>query len=191
MFLPKCLQYSYLPYMKYTISGVCLAFCILYLASCSEISYKEPQPKGIKSLSQVPAKLQGSYLIMEDGELTDTLVVMPTGYQLGKDELASLSDSLVMKFYKGYYFINMRNDFSWYLRVVKPQKNGDLLYLAMPEVSNEHDGQKFRDLLAQDITIVETEIDGKTFYLIDPTPKKLIQLIKKGHFKEQTFKKIK
>ena len=177
--------------MKYTISGFCLAFCILYLASCSEISYKEPQPKGIKGLSRVPAKLEGSYLIMEDGELTDTLVVMPTGYRIGKDELATLSDSLVMKYYKGYYFINMRNDFSWYLRVVKPQKNGDLLYLAMPEVSNENDGKKFRDLLAQDINIVETEIDRKTFYLIDPTPKKLIQLIKKGHFKEQTFKKIK
>jgi len=181
---------TYLHNMKYIFTGLSL-LSILYLASCAEISYKEPQPKGVKGLSQVPAKLQGRYLIMEDGELTDTLVIMPTGYRLGKDELAILSDSLVMKYYKGYYFINMRNDFSWYLRVVKPQKNGDLLYMAMPEVSDEQEGKKFRDQLSQDITIVETEVDGKTFYLIDPSPKKLIQLIHKGHFKEQVFKKIK
>ncbi|MBL7842434.1 MAG: hypothetical protein KF846_07570 [Cyclobacteriaceae bacterium] len=177
--------------MKYLVSGICLALCILYLASCSEISYKEPQPKGIKSLTQVPGKLQGRYLIAEEGELTDTLVVLATGYRLGKDELAILGDSLVMKYYKGYYFINMRNDFSWYLRVVKQQKNGDLLYLSMPEVSDEHEGKKFRDQLSQDITIVETEVEGKTFYLIDPSPKKLIQLIKKGYFKEQSFQKVK
>lgn len=177
--------------MKILVSGFCLVLCVLYLTSCSEISYKEPQPKGIKSLSQVPQKLQGRYLIAEEGELTDTLVVMPTGYRLGKDELATFSDSLVMKYYKGYYFINMRNDFSWYLRIVKQQKNGDLLYLTMPEVSDEHQGKKFRDQLSQDITIVETEVDGKTFYLIDPSPKKLVQLIQKGYFKEQTFQKAK
>ncbi|MBX2944355.1 MAG: hypothetical protein KF725_00875 [Cyclobacteriaceae bacterium] len=177
--------------MKIFATAVCLGICVIYLASCSEISYKEPQPKGIKSLAQVPAKLQGKYLIMEEGELADTLIVMPGGYKLGKDELAMLSDSLVMKHYKGYYFINLRNEFSWYLRVVKQQKNGDLLYLSMPEVSHEYQGKKFRDQLAQEVTIVETEVDGKTFYLIDPSPKKLIQLIQKGYFNEQTFQKVK
>ena len=135
--------------MKYLFSGSVLFLFVLFLASCSEISYKEPQPKGIKNLTQVPSKLHGRYLILDDGEQSDTLVVSATGYKLGKDDLATLSDSLVMKYYKGYYFINMRSDYSWYLRVVKPLPNGNLSYMAMPEISDEHQGKEFRDLLSK------------------------------------------
>ena len=36
--------------------------------ACTEISYKEPQPKGIKALKEIPSKLNGRYLIFENDE---------------------------------------------------------------------------------------------------------------------------
>jgi hypothetical protein len=163
----------------------------LFLAACTEISYKEPQPKGVKPLSRVPAKLHGQYLIHEDNDVTDTLTVSQTGYLLGDDDHAVLSDSLVLKYYKGYYFLNSRSDFAWYVRIIRLQKNKDLLYLEMEGIpEKEEERQKFLEKLSADIPVVETIVEGKTYYVIEPSPKELMGLIKKGYFKERVFTRI-
>jgi hypothetical protein len=173
--------------MKWLVHFLCIG---LFLASCSEISYKEPQPRGIKALSQIPPKLQGNYLVT-DGEETDTLRVVQQGYTIGNDDEARLSDSLVLKYYKGYYFLSSRDDFAWYLRVTRRQKNGDLLYLELERIpENEEERKNFITKISAVIPVVETKIDDKTYFVIDPSPKQLIELIKKGYFKEQTFTRM-
>ena len=163
----------------------------LFLIACSEISYKEPQPVGLTPLNQSPEKLQGKYLVIDESENTDTLVITKAGYYIGHDEMAFLSDSLVLKYYKGYYFVNFRDNYAWYLRILKLQKNGDLLYLEMDAIPNtEDDKLKFIERLNVVIPVRETTMDNKSIYVIDPSKKKLIGLIKKGYFKEQTFKRI-
>lgn len=163
---------------------------LLFMISCTEICYKEPQPKGVKPLTEIPGKLHGHYLVSDENGATDTLIVFNKGYRIGKDDVASLSDSLVLKYYKGYYFINIRDDVAWYLRIVKQEKNGDIHYMAMPEATSEYKDGIFKDVLSRDIPVAETEVDGKTRYLIDPAPKKLLDLIRKDYFNDQTFKKI-
>ncbi|MDH4057506.1 MAG: hypothetical protein OEU76_02020, partial [Cyclobacteriaceae bacterium] len=92
----------------------------------------------------------------------------------------------------GYYFLNMRTDFAWYLRVIKQQKNGDMVYLEMEGVpANEEDEKKFIEKLSAETPVAQTVSDDKTYYVIDPSPKKLVELIQKGFFKEQTFTRIK
>ena len=63
------------------------AILFLSLFACKEISFKEPQPKGKKSLSQVPRELLGSYLVVEEkgGDSKDTLVVTEKGYYIPSD----------------------------------------------------------------------------------------------------------
>jgi hypothetical protein len=134
--------------------------------------------------------LHGRYIVSDENGSTDTLIVFNKGYRIGKDDVASLSDSLVLKQYKGYYFINIRDDVAWYLRIVKQEKNGNILYMAMPEATSEYKGGIFKDVLSLDVPVAETEVEGKTHYIIDPSPKKLLELIRKGYFGEQTFKKI-
>ncbi|MBX2968846.1 MAG: hypothetical protein KF803_05720 [Cyclobacteriaceae bacterium] len=163
---------------------------LLFLISCSEICYKEPQPKGVRPLTEIPGKLHGRYMVSDENGSVDTLIVFNKGYRIGKDDVASLSDSLVLKYHKGFYFINIRDDVAWYLRVVKQEKNGDIRYMAMPEATSEYKGGIFKDVLARDIPVAETEVDGKTHYIIDPSPKKLLELIRKEYFNDQTFKKI-
>jgi hypothetical protein len=38
--------------------------------------------------------------------------------------------------------------------------------------------------------VVETIVEGKTYYVIEPSPKELMGLIKKGYFKERVFTRI-
>ncbi len=181
-------HYVYLPYMKRLT--VLLLFGLLCTA-CTEISYKESQPKGVKPLYQVPVKLHGQYLVEENSEPTDTLIITTSGYTLGPDDQAVLSDSLVLKYYKGYYFLNSRNDLAWYLRIIRLNKNNDLIYFEMESIPEQEDERKkFLAKLSAELPVVETTVEGKTYYVIDPTPKELIGLIKKGHFKERTFRRM-
>ena len=166
---------------------------ILSLVACKEISFKEPQPKGKKSLSQIPQELRGSYLVVEEkgADSKDTLVVTTKGYYVPSDSSKEeLGDSLVLKKYKGYYFFNDNENPEWLLRVVKREPNGDLSYMLL-----EPTDMSFNEFLLsinKEIEIDSIEVNNQKLYQIDPSAKKLISLIEKGYFKKTiTLKKVK
>lgn len=167
------------------------AFFLLTIVftACTEISYKEPQPKGISSLTSVPEKLCGKYLL--DG---DTVIFFDKGFKAidKKEDVLYLSDSIVLKKYKSYYFVSYRQGFEWLLRILKPQKNGDILMLEMDNVPEDVAQRKlFIEKLSKETPVIETTVDSVTHYVIDPAPKKLYELIEKGYFKEgKPLKKI-
>jgi hypothetical protein len=168
------------------------AILFLALFACKEISFKEPQPKGKKSLSRVPRELLGTYLIVEEkgGDGKDTLVVTEKGYYIPGDSSAGeLGDSLVLKKYHGYYFFNDNENPEWLLRVIKREPNGDLSYMLM-----EQAGKSFNEFLLslnKEIEIDSIEVNNEKLYQIDPSPKTLFSLIDKGYFKKTiTLKKL-
>jgi hypothetical protein len=169
------------------------AILILSLVACKEISFKEPQPKGKKSLSQIPRELLGSYLVVEEKgtDSKDTLVVTTKGYYVPSDSSKEeLGDSLVLKKYKGYYFFNDNENPEWLLRVVKREPNGDLSYMLLEPKDKSFD--EFLLALNKEIEIDSVEVNKQKLYQIDPSPKKLISLIEKGYFKKTiTLKKLK
>jgi hypothetical protein len=165
---------------------------ILSFTACKEISYKEPQPKGKRALSEIPRELRGSYLLVEEnGNNQDTLIVTKNGYYFTNDSTkGELSDSLVLKKYQGYYFFNDNENPEWLLRVVKKESNGDLSYMYMDP--GEKSFHEFLYSLNKEIKIDSFEVDNDMLYQIDPNPKQLIGLIKKGYFKKSIIlKKVK
>ena len=168
--------------------------CILIFlafASCKEVTFKDPQPTGRKSLSEIPKELRGKYLVVEKDESTqDTIIVTNRGYFVSSDSSAgTLSDSLILKKYKGYYFFNINENPEWILRIIKKEQNGDLSYLVID--SYEKSFQEFLVELNREIKIDSFEVNNERLYQIDPSPKKLISLIDKGFFKKTiTLKKI-
>jgi hypothetical protein len=172
-----------------------LIFVLLALltsTACKEISFKEPQPRDKKILKTVPAELQGKYFIKdENGTATDTLTINEWGYTVGHNanESALLSDSLVLKYHKGYYFINMDAHPEWILRVIRRDTNGDLLVMSMED--KERNFYSFLKQLSAETKIDSSEVNGEKLYQIDPSPAKLISLVKHGYFKETKFRKIK
>lgn len=176
---------------------------LLALAGCKEIAFNEPQPKGRKSFSSIPRSLQGRYLaVEEDGSLSrDTIIVTATGYRFGyfdpkersahhdEYEEGVLSDSLVLKSYRGYYFLNIYEKPEWLLRVIRKEKSGDLTYMAMEQTGVDFDD--YVKKLALEIRIDSVQLEDRTIYYIDPGPSELVGLIEKGFFSEARLKKIK
>lgn len=163
-------------------------FTFLFLGiaaiACTEISYKEPQPKGVKQLLEVPSKLHGTYLWQGD-----TITFFDKGFR-AKDEkdedVLYLSDSIVLKKYKNYYYVSYREQHEWLIRILKPEKSGDILYFEMGNVPEDPAEKKiFLEKLSKEIPVVETSVDSVTHYVIDPSPKKLHALVAKGFFKEK------
>jgi hypothetical protein len=174
----------------------------LLAVGCKEISFREPQPLRRRALTAIPKKLQGKYLTyMEDGQLSqDTVVITRRGYRFGyfeKPEISdetdnydsgSLSDSLVLKSYKGYYFLNIFEKPEWLLRVIKQDSKGDLVYMAMEE--EDVDFNDYMKKLSAEIRIDSVLTGDKTLYHINPTPGELIHLIERGFFSKTRLKKI-
>jgi hypothetical protein len=151
------------------------------LTSCKEISFKQPQPKGKPALAEIPRDLIGEFLLVDDDGNRDTLIVTVKGYEIRSDSTkGTLGDSLILKKYKGYYFFNDHENPEWLLRVVKRESNGDLSYMYMDSAD-----ETFNDLLLRlnkEIHIDSSEVNGEKLYQIDPTPRELMSLIKKGFF---------
>lgn len=76
----------------------------LFLISCTEIIFEEPQPLGVKSINSIPKELQGtfSFLILNE----ETLLEIGENYITGEDDKAFLSDSLIIKKLGNLYVVN-------------------------------------------------------------------------------------
>ncbi len=170
---------------------IIIAILFVTTTSCKEVSYKGPQPKGKPALREIPRELRGKYLLVGENETdTDTLIIARNGYFISSDSTSGvLGDSLVLKKYKGYYFFSDNENPEWLLRIIKKERNGDLSYMHM-----DRGEQSFNDFLVElnrEIKIDSSEVDGKVLYQIDPTPRELLSLIKKGYFRKTvTIKKL-
>lgn len=170
---------------------------VLLLVSCKEVSFKEPQPEGIKSLAEIPSALRGQYLSIDEGtgEASDTLIIESWGYHFkdkeDKDWLGrgQISDSLVIKFYNNYYFVNFKSGDQWVLRLVKQKSNGGIEFLSI-DIQDETKRKNILKTISKKMEIKEIHKDDDTFYQIEPTRAQLMQLIKEGLFTGATLNKI-
>ncbi len=76
----------------------------IFLISCTEIVFEEPQPLGAKSLKSIPKELQGSFSFLILNE--ETLMEIGENYITGEDDKAYLSDSLIIKKVGNLYIVN-------------------------------------------------------------------------------------
>jgi hypothetical protein len=142
--------------------------------------------------------LQGHYLSYDEitGEESDTLIIESWGYHF-KDKndndwlgAGHLSDSLVVKFYKNYYFINFKSGDQWVLRLIRQKSYGGIEFLSI----DIQDDAKRKDILkkiSKELEIKEIHRGEDTFYQIAPTSDQLMKLIDKGFFKGSELSKIK
>jgi hypothetical protein len=158
-------------------------FVVLFF-SCKEVTYNDPQPKGKKSIAVVPEKLRGSYVMINDKENSkDTLFVNSRGYMIASDrKQKSLGDSLVLRYYKGYYFLSINENPEWLLRVIQRDPNGDLRFMSMD--TDENNFKSLLNKLSKEVKIDSITLSHEKLYQIDPTPKQLLKLIKKDFFNE-------
>jgi hypothetical protein len=173
-------------------------FWALMLYSCKEVTYREPQPAGIPNIKEVPESLRGMYqtLNLANGDFSDTLIIESWGYHMkdknDKDWLGrgTISDTMVVKFYKDYYFVNFKEGDQWILRLVKRNPSGAVDFLS---IDLDEDGKRKENLkkLSKKMKVKEIKRGDNTFYQINPTVNQLMQLIKDGYFTGPRLNKIK
>lgn len=176
--------------------GLIILWTVL-LYSCKEVSFREPQPAGIPLTQQIPKTLQGRYTIVDDqGKATDTLILESWGYHfkdakendwLGK---GVISDSLVLKMYAGYYFVNFRIGDQWLLRLIKQKPSGAIEFLSI-NIADDKKGNGTMKKLSKKFPVKEIKKKDDTFYQITPTKEQLMQLIKEGYFSGNELFKMK
>jgi hypothetical protein len=171
-------------------------FWSLLLCSCKEVSFPEPQPVGVSSLKEIPQVLQGRYLGTDDkGSDTDTLIIESWGYHFRDSKendwlgRGVISDSLVLKFYENYYFVNFRSGDQWVLRVVKQKSSGSLDFLSI-NVGDDAKRKAMLKKLGKKFNVTEVKRKDDTFYQISPTKEQLLQLVKEGFFTGNELTKV-
>lgn len=181
--------------MKLLIPAI---FWSVLLYSCKEVSFREPQPAGIVALKEVPAALLGQYNSYDQatGEKADTLVIESWGYHFkdkdDKDWLGRgvLSDSLVIKFYENYYFVNFKSGDQWVLRLIRQKSSGALEFLSI-DIQDDAKRKEMIRKLSKKFKLTEVKRRDDTFYQINPTPAQLMMLIKEGYFTGGELRKVK
>jgi hypothetical protein len=181
--------------MKNVIVFVVWSF---FLYSCKEVSYPQAQPAGVESLKEIPESLRGTYqgANKNTGELGDTIIIERWGYRAKdnkeKDWLTSgsLSDTLVLKSYQNYFFVNFKVDNQWVIRVIQREANGSLLFLSI-DLSDENKQKDVLKKIKKKFAVKEAKVKGDIFYQINPTPEQLMALIKEGYFTGQRLVKLK
>ena len=90
----------------FVVSAVLLCF-----ASCTNVTFVNPQPEGIGELTEIPENLQGIYAF------TDSIIV--TSNTIDGD---TLGENLIVKKRGNFYYLNFLEDSVYSLTVVKVVK---------------------------------------------------------------------
>ncbi len=101
-----------------------------------------------------------------------------------------IGDSLVIKYYANYYFVNFRSGNHWVLRLVKQKPSGAIELLSI-NLEDELTRKQILKKLGGQFKIKEVKKDEHTFYQINPSRDQLIQLLHEGYFTGSELSRVK
>ncbi|MBE9481371.1 MAG: hypothetical protein IMY69_06720 [Bacteroidetes bacterium] len=162
---------------------------IVFISSCVEVKFEQPQPAGIKAEKIFPVDLQGTYI----DENNDTLIINDVTYRFGNGKTifgggGELSENLILKKYKKYYFLSEKNDSLWNIIVVKLKNKNDLKVFIIDCENKEKIEELKKITNVKERYKSEGEID---YYIINPDKKELKKMLRKEILTEVgTFKKF-
>ena len=174
---------------KYIILFFLFFSLIVFISSCVEVKFEQPQPAGIEAEKIFPADLQGTYI----DENNDTLIINDVTYKFGNKKTIfgggrELSENLILKKYNKYYFLSEKNDTTWNIIVIKLKSKKDLKIFMIDGENKEKIEELKKITTVKELFDNNGEING---YIINPDKKELKKMLRKKIFTEiGTFKKF-
>ena len=171
-----------------------ILIAVLLLASCDQVIFTEPQPARSKALKSIPEQLQGKWLDHNGDTLTvftSSFIYHSEDYSIEEPEY--LSDSAVLKAYKGNYFYSRKVKIDgmdyWFTYILDPDEEfvGMDLYVMDP-------GDIVKLAKLQEITSKIKDIEeGETnYYLFAPKRRHYKKIMADTIFTNMvSFRKIK
>ena len=164
----------------------CLSIVVifLFLVSCDQVIFPEPQPKKVKPLTEIPQILQGTY-IDQNG---DSLLVYRDHFIYTDDGLVDpkniyLSESYVLKEYKEHFYysavIDLDSGRFWTSYIISLWGNNEGFDLLAMDP-----GDIVKLAMLQEITskVDDIEDGDEEYYLYDPKRKHYKKIISDSVF---------
>lgn len=152
----------------------------LFLASCVEVGFKNPQPSKGTSLTEIPEEMIAFYSGSKSDSTTENKNGLSINDYYDKDDLdKSLSESTILKKWKGNYFLNQQEENLWHIIMIKPIANGNF------ETYNLDGSNEKTIALLKEITDVKEvfDEDGELDSIVlDPSLKEFKKIVKSGAF---------
>jgi hypothetical protein len=166
-----------------SLINICLLLSIT-LASCTDIYFNVPQPKGVKPLENGFEELIGEYVSYdENSEPDDTVIV--TGNRIvfpdDEDMEGELGEVTVVKKYKGHYFMNFYDQDKdlWQLIVAKFYEGDVMEVTNLISVGEEEAKELTKKRFAKKVggeEVADSQEEDE-YIIINPSKKQLMKLI--------------
>lgn len=163
---------------------------VFMVSACDQVIFPEPQPKKVNALMEIPEALQGTFVDDDN----DTLYVWKQhfSYYSGLADLEDvfLSDSAVLKAYKGNYYYSasswLEGEQYWVSYILIPHEEGFDMYAMDPDDIVKL--AKLQEITSKVRDLTEGEAD---YYLFDPKRKHYKKIISDSVFTKMiSFRKV-
>ena len=154
-----------------------LALLAILLSSCFSVSFIEPQPKGGKNISSFPDKIVGTYLLYGD-----TIIVTPKSFTF-EGGTHYISDSIIVRKFKKYKVLSVKEKNGWTITLVERRRNGDLSIYSINDEDFEGGRHCRRDSLLKVMGTICQVKKKNSKYTANPSKKEFKKLIKKKIFR--------
>lgn len=160
------------------------------LTGCQTYTFDKPQPRDSASVPAFPDFLQGQYMHRTGGELmeiSDNVIILSSvAHQDSftikaeeRDTVFTISDTAVLKTYKGYYFLSRLVKDTWMVFSIKPENNT----LVLGKITDSADIARLKQLAPY-----HCDSSGCVFR---PSQKQFIKYIKGDGFRDRdTFDRV-
>jgi len=156
---------------------------LFFVFSCIDLGFEYAQPYGRNNVSGIPDKWKGTYILEED-----TIVISDNFINSLKDSLAfSDKDSLLIRKYKGWYYLNIKKSTRSYWTVLCLRERGQSLWVLTPEIESE-DSIELKPFGMR----IENNNDGSIqSFVIDPKITDWKKLLKSNFFSSYELRRVK
>ena len=150
----------------------------LLVVACDPVLFEEPQPRKVKTISEIPEAMHGVYYA-NDG---DSLIIGEKFIVYILDAIIDrkpvyLSDSTILKYYKGRYFLNLWYDVDdehyWDLYLIDFVEDSNILNVYTMDPGDIVKLAKLQEITSKVRDLEDDE--GDEYYLFAP---------KKKHYKK-------
>jgi hypothetical protein len=159
-------------------TALLLTILAVILVACDEVNFEHAQPMTAEDYSAFPKNLQGNYVSKD----SDTIIVTENTISLFNqsnpcDKLSehdSLGDLIRLRYADGLYFLNIKEHEYWSVLLVQILE-GDSAKVLMLKPDDESVLSAIQNITS--LKKIEDNNEDILYYVIDPSPKELEQLV--------------
>lgn len=155
-------------------------FALLLLSSCVEVNFKNPMPPKGETLDKIPTEIITYFMSLKKDSLGNSKLNLDN-INGDFDLNDPLPEEVILKKWKGNYFLNQKEENLWQIYMVKPAANNSFEVYQL-DGSNQHTVDKLKSIT--NVEEVFSDNGDLNQIIIDPSFKEFKKIVKSGAFEQ-------